>query len=1791
MKIQLHLKLLILGVLISSGLFSQKFDYERDTKWNIGLNMGAVFQDSDIKLKTPGFGYGFTFGRSIYERPNGVFGLDLRFRYLRGTTYGVDPNRLTLDSNNAFYNKTEHNYLDSVGYTYLNNSTDLHDYSLEMVINFHRLRERTGILLHVFGGIGITDYQTKTNLLDDNGNLYNYSGLDTSGTLVSQAQKDLLDGDYESDANAHDSRQIKVMPSLGFGIGYQFGPSFSIGLEHRTTFTLNDVFEGHAAGGSQFINLQSGNDLYHYTGINFRWNILKGKYVEPTTVQNEPVTSYDPCDKPTVRIINPIVNEKFESKYISVSAKVSRVKSNNDVIVKVNSQSVQTQYSASTELVTANVTLVNGNNIIEVIASNSCGNTSKTVTVNYEEKSCLKPVIQASEPAQTVSKSNQTLSAKVTHLNGGTLSVLLNGNKIAHTYNASSQDLSAALNLVKGNNTIVIKGSNTCGDTTVSLNVTFNEVPCLAPLLTLVTPVNGAKLKNQLIILSAKVNNQTNRNLISVELNGTSLPFTFNPSSLLVSAPLNLLEGNNTIEVKVTNDCGVDTKIIAVLYEKAPCLAPSISIIPIQNGEVFQSNFTFKAQVEKIKSSSQVSLIHNGNSIASTFNHSNEVVIAQLLLSEGMNTISLIAKNECGSNEMSINVTYKKAPCLIPVISVVSPQNGQVFNQASVNFRSQVQQITSTSQVNVTLNGNSLASTLNSSTGEVTSQLTLTEGTNNIKLAAQNKCGADEKIISITYKKAPCLLPVISVVSPQNGQVFNQASVNFNAEVQNVNSGSQIQVKLNGANVASSYNAFNKSIIASLNLAKGNNIISITATNDCGSVTKEVMIGFSCKKPIVNIVSPANGLVVNNSSIQLSGSAINLVNQNQLSVKLNGAIVAFSFNNQTLAFSSVLNLVNGINIINVSVANECGTDTKEIRVTYNKPCLKPVISINSPVDNQNFTTANVSLTGTISNVSNQNQVTVEQDGAPVNFVLNGGNISANLVLVKGNNSITITATNSCGTVTVNIPVTYDAPCPKPTVSIVSLQNGQVFNVKTINFVANVSNLTNSSQAIISLNGTIVAGTYNGVNQTIACTLNLISGNNTIKVVAQNSCGTDKKTINVIYKCNTPKINFINENSLQGVTSAASTTITASVTNITSVNQIVVKLNGVVVPHNFDVNTGVLTVSVTLKEGKNTIDVIATNNCGGDTQNLVVNYAAPCVSPILSIYSPANGQAFTNASASLSGSVLNITTQSQLSLKLNGVAGTITYNISNKTYSANLTLQEGSNTIDVKASNECGSDTKTITVTYTKPCNKPDVRINSPSDGKVVKKAPIQLTGLVYNVTAKSQVQVLLNGVNQAFNFNASSKAFNASLTLKEGVNTIEVKATTSCGISLKVITVNYEACKVPAVSISSPVNNKSVTQTQVTYSAIALNITDKSDVTVEVNGAPVSFNFNVTTGIVSGAINANEGLNSIVIIVTKACGKDRAEVAFNKEKCDLPVITVGSQLNGTTVDNPNLNLDGYAQNIGYQAQMTIKVNGVGKTYNYNTKSGIYSLDLALVEGVNTIVLTATNNCGTTTETITLNYKPCYRPTLKLTNPQDRATIYIKTQALSATVKNVASSNQVTLLLNGKSFPFNLSGNTLTANLTGLVVGGNNIMIKVKTPCGSVGKEAFITVRELKPVISIATPKTDTVDVNTKLIKLAGTIQDIYKASDISITINGKLVKTISTKAINASNFQFGGDIALINGKNIILINATNKYSLSDVKTIVVNSNQPKIIQKGITITAPVKTITQPVKRSAPVIRK
>ena len=58
--------------------------------WELGLNGGAAWLKSDVKMKKLGPGFGFTFGQTYCYNETSPLFWGWRFRYLGATTYGQD---------------------------------------------------------------------------------------------------------------------------------------------------------------------------------------------------------------------------------------------------------------------------------------------------------------------------------------------------------------------------------------------------------------------------------------------------------------------------------------------------------------------------------------------------------------------------------------------------------------------------------------------------------------------------------------------------------------------------------------------------------------------------------------------------------------------------------------------------------------------------------------------------------------------------------------------------------------------------------------------------------------------------------------------------------------------------------------------------------------------------------------------------------------------------------------------------------------------------------------------------------------------------------------------------------------------------------------------------------------------------------------------------------------------------------------------------------------------------------------------------------------------------------------------------------------------------------------------------------------------------------------------------------------------------------------------------------------------------------------------------------------------
>ena len=493
-----------------------------------------------------------------------------------------------------------------------------------------------------------------------------------------------------------------------------------------------------------------------------------------------------------------------------------------------------------------------------------------------------------------------------------------------------------------------------------------------------------------------------------------------------------------------------------------------------------------------------------------------------------------------------------------------------------------------------------------------------------------------------------------------------------------------------------------------------------------------------------------------------------------LAFMVNGQLTPASLNNGLV--SANVTLQNGMNNLMLSATNACGTDTKSIQVIYT-PCTPPVLSI----QHQNNSTVNTALftfNAQVNGATSQ-QVSLTLNGIPVtNYTMNGTQLSVPLTLQAGANTIVLNVQNTCGSDRSELLINYQN-CVAPQVSIANPNQSVTQGLYT--FTANVSNMPNQQGISLALNGSSIQG-YNYSNGVLTANLNLANGSNTISVSAQNACGNVTKTATVIYNhCEAPTI--VVTSAL--IASDGSYIYQATITNVTDVEGVSLTFNGANTPFTF-VN-GVLTANVTLTMGANVFYATAYNNCGNDSENTTVQFAN-CVSPEITIQgSVASGGNTTGSTIDLSVGINGYDANTIVQATKNGnVINAI--NWSNGNVNATVNLSDGLNTFVITATNACGSDSKTYTVTR---CKAPTFVLINPSSNNVTVTNPTYvITFSVQNITNVSQVSLSQNGAGLT-GLGLAGNMITLPVVLQGGVNTFNVQLDNGCGAQQGTFVITY----------------------------------------------------------------------------------------------------------------------------------------------------------------------------------------------------------------------------------------------------------------------------------------------------------------------------------------------------------------------------------------------------------------
>ncbi|MFM7388492.1 MAG: hypothetical protein ACKO5L_10060, partial [Bacteroidota bacterium] len=351
-----------------------------------------------------------------------------------------------------------------------------------------------------------------------------------------------------------------------------------------------------------------------------------------------------------------------------------------------------------------------------------------------------------------------------------------------------------------------------------------------------------------------------------------------------------------------------------------------------------------------------------------------------------------------------------------------------------------------------------------------------------------------------------------------------------------------------------------------------------------------------------------------------------------------------------------------------------------------------------------------------------------------------------------------------------------------------------------------------------------------------------------------------------------------------------------------------------------------------------------------------------------------------ATLNLSAIIENVL-PSNITLYVNGVSRPqYSYNNLNGVFQSTVSLQPGKNLIKVEASNLCGNSFAATEVIYDN-CITPSLAMMSPStNGTTVSLASQVVTVSTFGFNGKNEFNVLLNGQNLS-NFSWANNVLTAPVTLVNGNNTLTVNGTNRCGSESLVITLNYQQCQAPVITLQNPAS-VNVTVSKAPYT-VKFKTQNQSSISLMVNNLPVkNYTYNAATGIIEYAFSLIPGINIVTLTSSNTCGVDIETVNITYLNCLSPSATINSS--GGTVSNAGYVFSASTNGINSIQEIKVTQNGTAIPFTFTT--GTVQAITALVPGINTFVISVTNPCGTQSQTQTVTYNNCLTPSVGLLQP-------------------------------------------------------------------------------------------------------------------------------------------------------------------------------------------------------------
>ncbi len=1175
------------------------------------------------------------------------------------------------------------------------------------------------------------------------------------------------------------------------------------------------------------------------------------------------------------------------------------------------------------------IDLVEGDNHIVAKSTDVAGNVSSNSNERLISRDTTKPAapVVSAIPALT---STGTITISGTAEIGSWVRIYRNGNVAGDVY-ATNGSFSKEITLVEGNNWIVANATDQ------ALNVSVNSQE---KLVVLDTEEPGVPVINPTPEL---INN--NKVTISGSAEDGAWIRIYRGGSVIADAyavdggftkEITLVEGNNQIVVNATDAAANVSDDSAVRLIKLDTIKP---VVPGVNSLPDATNTGTIAVSGSAETGTTVRIYLDGN-------------LAGEVIAEGGNYSKVITLND-GENRIVVNATdaanntSDNSAVKLITLDTINP-DVPVVNLPTTITNAATVTISGSAENNAWIRiyrGDTVIGEAYAVGGSYSADITLVDGANNITVSATDRAGNPSDLSDVYTINRDTAAPAAPVISyPADNSYINSTTVTITGQT---DANGRVKFIVNGAELPANITetgSFTKTLI----LNEGANTVEVLVTDEAGntgsSTTRTINVD-TVAPGVPGVAYTPNVTPTNTNTVTVSGSA---ENNAWIQIYRNGAVAGAVYANANGNYSTTINLVEGNNQLVVKATDKAGnegtgSEVKEITLDTQGPAVTTVSY------NPNVTITRDSSV-TVSGTSENNAwVRIYRNGNVAGDVYaTNGSFSKEITLVEGNNWIVANATDQALNVSVNSQeklVVLDTE--EPGVPVINPTPELINNNK----VTISGSAEDGAWIRIYRGGSVIADAY-AVDGGFTKEITLVEGNNQIVVNATDAAAnvSDDSAVRLI-KLDTIKPVVPGVNSLPDATNTGTIAVSGSAETGTTVRiYLDGNLAGEVIAEG-----GNYSKVITLNDGENRIVVNATDAANNTSDNSAVKLITlDTINPDVPVVNLPT--TITNAATvTISGSAEN---NAWIRIYRGDTVIGEAYAVGGS-YSADITLVDGANNITVSATDRAGnpsdlSDVYTINRDTAAPAAPV---ISYPADNSYINSTTVTITG---QTDANGRVKFIVNGAELPANITETG-SFTKTLILNEGANTVEVLVTDEAGntgsSTTRTINVDTVAPGVPGVAYTpnvTPTNTNTVT--------VSGSAENNAWIQIYRNGAVAGAVYANANGNYSTTINLVEGNNQLVVKATDKAGNEGTGSEVKEITLDTQgpaVTTVSYNPNVTITRDSSVTVSGTSEN---NAWVQIYRNGSVAGSAYAT-GGNYSTTITLVEGVNQIVVKATDTLG------------------------------------------------------------------------------------------------------------------------------------------------------------------------------------------------------------------------------------